>query len=274
MAPSDPVKLYDHPLSPYAQKVKIALNEKAVPYETELPTALGSGSTAGSFAERSPRGEVPLLLHGHVSVFDSTIILEYIEDVWPTPPLLPASPADRARVRMLEEAMDTHVEAINWGFSEIVHFRRTVGEDAENILERGRAQWTAWFDWLAQALGGRRWFNGDGFGWGDLAVLPYVNGAAGFGCHPESDALKDWLLRANARESVKPVVEAALAVGMDSEAVSLEAVHQALEQGLFKREYRDHRLEWMVKTGGLEIVRAGLERQNIRFTEPFPATDR
>ena len=36
-----------------------------------------------------------------------------------------------------------------------------------------------------------------------------------------------------------------------------------------RREYRDHRLEWMVKTGGLEIVRAGLEKNDIRFIDPF-----
>jgi len=39
--------------------------------------------------------------------------------------------------------------------------------------------------------------------------------------------------------------------------------------GLFKREYRDHRLEWMMKSGGLQIVLKGLEAGNIRFTQDF-----
>jgi glutathione S-transferase/RNA polymerase-associated protein len=43
-------------------------------------------------------------------------------------------------------------------------------------------------------------------------------------------------------------------------------VAKLLEQGLFKREYRDHRLEWMVKSGGLEVVTQGLARGNIRFS--------
>ena len=43
----------------------------------------------------------------------------------------------------------------------------------------------------------------------------------------------------------------------------------ALAAGLFKREYRDHRLEWMIKSGGLEVVQAGLEHDNIRFTGVF-----
>ncbi len=43
-------------------------------------------------------------------------------------------------------------------------------------------------------------------------------------------------------------------------------VAKLLEQGLFKREYRDHRLEWMVKSGGLEVVSQGMAKGNIRFT--------
>jgi glutathione S-transferase/RNA polymerase-associated protein len=69
---------------------------------------------------------------------------------------------------------------------------------------------------------------------------------------------------------VATCAQAAAAVGFDSPAISLDAVYAAMEQGLFKREYRDHRLEWMVKTGGLSIVEAGLAKRNIRFIEPFP----
>jgi hypothetical protein len=49
-------------------------------------------------------------------------------------------------------------------------------------------------------------------------------------------------------------------------------VRAALESGQFKREYRDHRLEWMIKSGGLAVVQEGLERDNVRFIEPFPAS--
>ena len=46
-------------------------------------------------------------------------------------------------------------------------------------------------------------------------------------------------------------------------------VAKLVEQGLFKREYRDHRLEWMIKSGGLDVVLKGLERDTIRFTPTF-----
>ena len=43
-------------------------------------------------------------------------------------------------------------------------------------------------------------------------------------------------------------------------------IAELLEQGLFKREYRDHRLEWMIKSGGLQVVLDGIGRDTIRFT--------
>ena len=102
--------LYDHPLSPYAQKVKIALLEKGVEFEASLPEGIGTGASIEDFMAASPRGEVPALVEGgDVRLFDSTIMLEYIEDRWPQPPLLPTTPLERARVRMIEDAIDTHV---------------------------------------------------------------------------------------------------------------------------------------------------------------------
>jgi glutathione S-transferase/RNA polymerase-associated protein len=271
LAATPTVTVYDHPLSPYGQKVKIALLEKGVPFEAPLPGNIGSGNTGGEFAKVSPRGEVPALVDGDVAVFDSTVILEYIEDRWPEPALLPKSPADRARVRMLEEAIDTHFEAITWGMSEIKNFGRASGALAETMLARAGEQIAGWYRWLESQLGDRPWFNGEAFGWGDLCVVPFVNGAVGFGHRPAAGSrLAEWLARVNQRESVAACAKAAAAVGFDSAAVSLDAVRQAMEQGLFKREYRDHRLEWMVKTGGIEVVLKGLEKGNIRFIDPFP----
>jgi glutathione S-transferase/RNA polymerase-associated protein len=43
-------------------------------------------------------------------------------------------------------------------------------------------------------------------------------------------------------------------------------VDQAVKSGLFKREYRDHRLEWMIRSGGLDVVIDGIEKNNIRFS--------
>ena len=261
------IQLYDHPLSPYAQKVKIALREKGVAFETVSPGGLGAGGAQGAFLQANPRAEVPALADGDVTIFDSTIILEYIEDKWPTPALLPASPADRARVRMLEEVMDTHFEAINWGLSEIRWFRRAEGELETTLVAKAAEQTQNHFAWLEGQLGDRPWFNGDAFGWGDLCVLPYLNGSVGHGNPPtKGSKLSEWLMRANARPSVAATTAEAVAT---SSASAMPNVAGLVKQGLFKREYRDHRLEWMIKSGGVQVVIDGLARDNIRFSPDF-----
>ena len=259
--------LYDHPLSPYAQKVKIALREKGQTFEAPLPGGLGAGGAQGEFIKANPRAEVPALVDGDVAIFDSTIILEYIEDKWPHPPLLPRSPAERARVRMLEEVMDTHFEAINWGLSEIRWFRRAEGELAEALTAKAAEQTANFFGWLESQLETRDWFNGEAFGWGDLAVVPYINGSVGHGNPPaKGTQLSDWLARVNVRPSVAQTNAEAVAV---SAATTMPNVAELVKQGLFKREYRDHRLEWMIKSGGAEVVMDGLARDNIRFSPDF-----
>ncbi len=262
------ITLYDHPLSPYAQKVKIALREKGLAFETTMPGGLGAGGAAGAFVEASPRAEVPALTDGDTRVFDSTIILEYLDDAYPDTPMRPASPAERARVRMLEEVMDTHFEAINWGLSEIRWFRRAEGAQAEALFAAARAQTEGFYAWLEKQLGDREWFNGAAFGWGDLSVVPYLNGSVGHGVPPaEGSRLSAWLARANGRPSVAACV--ADIAALNAAGVSMTNVAELVEKGLFKREYRDHRLEWMIKSGGVDVVLKGLERDNIRFAPAF-----
>ena len=259
------LRLYDHPFSPYAQKVKIALREKGQPFEAPLPQGIGVGGAAGEFIQANPRGEVPTLIDGDTHLFDSTIILEYIEDKWPTPALLPSSPAERARVRMIEEVMDTHYEAINWGLGEIRAFKRATGELASSIEKRAAEQTAGYFKWLERQLGDRDWFNGEAFGWGDISVIPYLNGSGGHGHHPaEGSKLALWMSRVNQRASVAATTQDVLDMLKNQGAV-MNDVAKMVEQGLFKREYRDHRLEWMIKVGGFDVVAKGLERDNIRF---------
>ena len=260
------ITLYDHPLSPYAQKVRIALREKGVEFQAALPGGLGAGGAAGEFVETSPRAEVPALIDGDVRVFDSTIILEYLEDKFPSPALLPASAADRARVRMIEEVMDTHYEAINWGLSEINWFRRADGELAASLKARAAEQTRGFLAWLDRQLGDAPWFNGQGFGWGDLSVVPYVAASAATGNPPPAGGrVAAWLERTLARPSVTTTVGEARAFNTADSGVA-----EAVATGLFKREYRDHRLEWMMKSGGVEIVLKGLEAGNIRFHAGLP----
>lgn len=254
--------VYEHPLSPYAQKVKIALDEKGVAYETRMPAAIGTGLPDRDFLKANPRGEVPALADGDATVFDSTIILEYIEDKWPDPPLLPKDPVSRAKARMIEDVMDSAFEPINWGLGEIRWFKRAEGERARALEARAMEQARGLYRWLTRELGGREWFGMPHFGWADLSVVPYLNGAIGLGIGPDAGSpLGQWLARANARPSVSKAAKAAT-----QSIAGMADVADAVKARLFKREYRDHRLEWMIRSGGMDVVLEGMKSDTIRFS--------
>lgn len=257
------ITLYEHPLSPFAQKVKIALYEKGIPFAAVTPDIFGGGTP--EFVRSSPRHEVPSLIDGETTVFDSTIILEYLEDKWPQPSLLPATPAERARVRMLEEIEDTYHEAINWAIAEVRVFGRAKGGAAEQLLKRAGEQIGGIYQRLEREIGAGPFFNGERFGWGDLSVYPYVAGSAGNGFPPAGGSpVARWLERVSQRDSIQKCAAAAL------EALAgFQNLGPIIEQGLFVREYRDHRLEWMMRSGGKQIVLDGMAKGNIRFSVEF-----
>ncbi len=257
--------LYEHPLSSYAQKVKIALREKGLKFDVETPQGLGSGKSAGRFADSSPRMEVPALIDGDTRIFDSTIILEYLEDKWPTPPLLPRDPAARAEARMIEDVCDTLYEAINWGLGEIRWFKRAEGEQADKMSAAAGRQTAEVQTWLAGKLGAKPWFNGDVFGWADISVAPYLNRSFHYGLNtPDRSSLAQWRERLRERPSVAETFKE-----FEAAAGSMGDGAQRLASGVIQREYRDHRLEWMMKSGGVQIVVDGLAKKNIRFTWPL-----
>ena len=260
--------LYEHPLSPFAQKNKIALREKGVAFDLVTPDGMGAGGGGGAWAQANPRLEVPTLIDGDVSVFDSTIIQDYIEERWPTPPLLPVGAAARARVRMIEEVMDTQYEAATWGMMEMLVFGRAAGSLGDALMAKAKTQLAGLNTWAEAQLGDAQWFNGAAFGWGDIAVAPFLLGAVGFGAPPDPDSkLARWLARCLARPSVAQTAREAAAVAD----IVAEAVPKMLASGAFKREYRDHRLEWMLRSGGIQVVIDGLADGSIRISNEIGA---
>ena len=256
--------LYEHPLSSYAQKVKIALREKGLAFTVETPAGLGAGTAEGRFAATSPRNQVPALIDGEAQIFDSTIILEYLEDRYPSPPLLPRDPVARANARMIEDVCDTLYEAINWGLGEIRWFKRAKGELAEQMKSTAAKQTAELQAWLTERLGSAQWFNGETFGWADLSVAPYLNRSFHYGlCTQEGSPLATWRQRIRARPSVA-------ATFREFEAASEHMGDAAarVASGTIRREYRDHRLEWMMKSGGVQIVLDGMAKNTVRFTWP------
>ena len=80
------LQLYTFKLCPFAHRVRLALAEKSVAAEL---IEIDLKNKPASFAQISPYGKVPLLLHGRIKLWESTVINEYLEEVFPDPPLMP-----------------------------------------------------------------------------------------------------------------------------------------------------------------------------------------
>ena len=259
------VILYDHPLSSYCQKVKIALREKGIAFTCTLPEDFGQGRRDTPFARANPRGEVPVLLAGEDGpIFESTVILEYIEERWPQPPLLPSGPAARAAVRMIEEMCDTQYEAVNWGFGELLWFRRAEGALAGRLTAAAERDTRTLQAWLSERLGTADWLGGARFGWADAAAAPMINRSVQYGLGPQPGSP---LARWHARVKARPAVAQTFAE-FDAAAARMADAPDFYRTGGRRREYRDHRLDWMIRSGGIEVVLAGLHDDNIRFSWP------
>jgi hypothetical protein len=160
---------------------------------------------------------------------------------------------------------DTYYEAVNWALMEIRAFQRATGDLADRLVGRAAEQTAGVQNWLARHLGTQPYFGGAAFGWADLCVAPFVHASATFGNAPASGTpLAAWLDRIRARPSVVKTFEEA-AASMQG----FEMLPQLIASGVFKREYRDHRLEWMLRSGGADIVIEGIRKENIRFTREF-----
>jgi len=162
---------------------------------------------------------------------------------------------------MIEELCDTYFEAINWGIAEIRVFGRATGELADAMIARAGEQIVGVEVWLERELGTAEYLNGRSFGWGDLSAYPYIAGAAMNGFPPPAaSTLARWLARVSERPSVRQCAQAAMEA-----MASFANLGPVVDSGLFIREYRDHRLEWMMRSGGAQIVLDGMARKNIRF---------
>ncbi len=261
--------LFEHPLSSYAQKVKIALREKRIPFEATVPEDFGTGRADTQFAAANPRREVPVLLAPDgTPIFESSVIVDYLETCFPEPPLLPADPLARARARMTQAVCDAQYEAVNWAWGEILWFRRATGARADRLRAVARRDTETLQRWLAERLGDSPWFNGDRFGYADLAVAPMVNRSNHYGLGPPPGSpLALWHARAAARPAVADTF-----AEFDAAAARMASVPDFYTTAGRRREYRDHRLEWMIRSGGIDIVLDGLRNNTIRFS--WPGTDR
>lgn len=101
------MQLYHLPYSHYSAKVEIALLEKSLPFEA--PPLRWDDLKSPDFRAINPLGKVPFLQDGAFGVGESEVIVEYLEDRYPQPPLLPATPEGRSRSRWLSRFHDLYM---------------------------------------------------------------------------------------------------------------------------------------------------------------------
>jgi glutathione S-transferase len=163
------IKLYDFPLSPYCQKVRLVLAEKDLSYEKIFVDLTKNEQRAPEFLRLNPYGKVPVLVDDDEVIYDSTVINEYLEDEYPHPPLMPEQSGPRARVRMLEDFADNSFTA--QGGLLTAELRKPAEQVDQDRVQRYRADLVRVLEFLERHLDGKEYMSGS-FSLADLAFVP------------------------------------------------------------------------------------------------------
>jgi glutathione S-transferase len=165
-------------ISPYVRKVLAVLNLKGVAYQID-PIVPFFGND--DFSRLSPLRRIPVFSDGKVTLCDSTVICEYLEDRHPAPPVYPREPADRARARWLEEFADTRMgEVIIWRlFNQVAINPRVFGVPTdEAVLTRAReVEVPNVLDYLEEQVPEQGFLFGE-IGAADIAIAVFFRNAA------------------------------------------------------------------------------------------------
>ncbi len=184
------MKLYSYYRSSASFRVRIALNLKGLAYEIE-PVHLmrGGGQQLGEpFRALNPAALVPVLEHDGLHLTQSMAIVEYLEEKYPQPPLLPGDAAQRAYVRSIALSIACEIHPLN-NLRVLRYLVRELGvaEEAKNQwyrhwVEQGLAQVEAQV--LASGRGGRHVL-GDQVSIADVFLVPQIFNARRFDCRLE-----------------------------------------------------------------------------------------
>jgi len=174
-----PITIVGSYISPYVRKVLVCLDLKGIDYVID-PIVPFYGND--DFSRISPVRRIPVLIDGDLTLCDSTVICEYLEDLHPEPRLRPADPAERARARWLEEFADTRLgDVFVWRlFNEVVIRRFVWGEppDEEALRQTREVEIPAALDYLESVIPEDRRTFFDTFGLADVSVAAFFRNAA------------------------------------------------------------------------------------------------
>ena len=235
------IELYHHGSSVCAAKVRFALGEKGLDWTGHYVDILKGEQFDPRYVKLNPKAVVPTLLHDGVVLVESTVINEYLDEVFPATRLAPAGARERAEMRLWTKAVD---ESLHPACAEITfsschrhilrrlpprelqafldgtppisvtprwHARKkeivTLGFEAPGLADTFRL-YDGYLQRMETALADHPWLAGETFSLADIAMAPYVNRLDMMGMSELWTAgrprLTDWFARITSRPTFKP----------------------------------------------------------------------
>lgn len=198
------VEIYSATVCPYAHRTRLTLLEKQVEFKS---TEIDLNNKPEWFADISPYGKVPVIKHGENRVWESTIINEYLDEVFPKPPLMPSNPGDKAIARIW-------IDFANVKFTP-TFYKLLLNQETEKQQELAQELNNHLLFMENEGIGklaqnGSYWF-GNFISLVDLAFypwferLPILEHYRGFSLPSECSRLKQWWKAMGDRDSVQKI---------------------------------------------------------------------
>lgn len=201
--------LYHVALCPFSRKVRVVLNEKAIPYELQVEKVW---ERRPQFLALNPAGLVPVLVEDEgVVIAESSAICEYLEDMQPTPSLLAGKPRQRAEIRRLVAWFDLKFErevTRNLVGEKMMKRFLGLGEPNSAAIRAGHGNLPVHLDYIAYLVERRTWLAGDQMSLADIAAAAHLSCLDYIGDVPwdKYPAVKDWYVRIKSRPSFRPLL--------------------------------------------------------------------
>lgn len=198
------LRFYSGPLSMFGAKAEIALREKGRTFELIMVPFVKGDRYEPKHPEVlrvNPKGQVPVLIHGDVELFDSTQIFEYLEDAFPDPPLWPRDVKARAEARQLELKSD---EIVFMNIAQLFGLEETPDDP---VAVAARAKACEHYAEMEARLGGRDYLAG-AFSCADIGffMAQFFGERKGAVMTGTTPLLLEWRARMLARPAVRTVI--------------------------------------------------------------------
>ena len=202
--------LYHLWLNPFCRKVRLALLEKKIPFKLRSESVW---ERREKFLSLNPVGEVPVLLISQdTALSGSDTISEYIDEVFPKPPLFGLNPLQKAETRRLVYWFDHkfNLEVTNNLIEEKIMKRFLgQGEPHSGAVRAGLSNIHIHLDYIGYLVEKRTWLSGEELSIADLTAAAHLSIIDYLGDVPweKHEAAKNWYARIKSRPSFRPILK-------------------------------------------------------------------